>query len=83
MRFRLRDQSLQRKLDEISAGDFSIRLQEAAMSKYALYIGSPMSGLFDRLPSVAVVFGPFAIDAAGNGFLKFSAQFAADEIEVF
>lgn len=53
------------------------------MSKYALCIGSPKSGVFDRLPSVAVVFGPFAIDAVGNGFLKFSAQFAADEIEVF
>lgn len=83
LRFRLKDQSLQRKLDEISAGNFSVRLQEAALSKYALCFGNPQRTESSSWLSVAVDFGPFAIDAAGKGFLKFSAQFAADEIEVF
>lgn len=83
LRFRLKVQSLQRKLDEISARNFSVRLQEAVMSKYALCLGNPQRTELGCWPSVAVDFGAFAIDAAGNGLLKFSVQFAADEIEVF
>lgn len=53
------------------------------MSKYALLFGESKLNALRDWPSVLVLFGPFAIDCNGDGFLKFSAQFTADEIEVY
>ena len=81
MRFRLKDAQLQSRLDAISDGHFSERLQQAVLSRYAQLFLAPKTGEMCNWPSVTVVFGPMTLDAFGDYACKYTATFANDEIE--
>lgn len=67
MKFRLKDKELQKKLDELSNGDFSKKLETEAQRKFV--------GVLNR-EIVSVYYGDF--DALAN---RFSAIFEVDEVE--
>lgn len=67
MKFRLKDKELQKKLDELSNGDFSKKLENEAQRKFV--------GVLNR-EIVSVYYGDF--DALAN---RFSAIFEVDEVE--
>lgn len=66
MKFRLKDKELQKKLDDISNGDFSKKLETEAQRKFV--------GVLNR-EIVSVYYGDF--DALAN---RFSAIFEVDEV---
>ena len=67
MTYRLKDEQLQRKLDELSNGDFSKKLENEAQRKFV--------GVLNR-EVIYLYYGDF--DALAN---RFSALFELDEVE--
>lgn len=77
--FRLKDQKLQRQLDEISDGDFSKRLNDVLNTPLTY---AHLMGDFMNYPSFYIAFGPMTQSTSGDFESKYHAIFTAQEIEV-
>lgn len=74
MKYRLKDQMLQKKLDEISGGDFSKKLSETIERELSYPLQNPIS-------AIPVAFGDWGADVYGDQSPRYIVRFHIDEIE--
>lgn len=74
MKYRLKDQMLQKKLDEISGGDFSKKLSETIERELSYPLQNPIL-------AIPVAFGDWGADVYGDQSPRYIVRFHIDEIE--
>ncbi len=74
MKYRLKDQMLQKKLDEITGGDFSKKLSETIERELSYPLQNPIS-------AIPVAFGDWGADVYGDQSPRYIARFHLEEIE--